>query len=85
MCRTTADAPSDVPSDVRQFTEIATAGQGGPASPPWSASHPYVNLYSQDKPAIATVTGNFRLTADGASADVRHIVLDFGTTSFPVL
>jgi benzoyl-CoA 2,3-dioxygenase component A len=79
------NAQSDVPSDVRQLTEIATAGQGGPASPPWSASHPYVNLYSQDKPAIATVTGNFRLTADGASADVRHIVLDFGTTAFPVL
>jgi len=79
------NAQADVPSDVRQLTEIATAGQGGPASPPWSASHPYVNLYSQDKPAIATVTGNFRLTADGASADVRHIVLDFGTTAFPVL
>jgi benzoyl-CoA 2,3-dioxygenase component A len=79
------NAQSDVPSDVRQLTEIATAGQGGPASPPWSASHPYVNLYSQDKPAIATVPGNFRLTADGASADVRHIVLDFGTTAFPVL
>ncbi|HKU86925.1 MAG TPA: benzoyl-CoA 2,3-epoxidase subunit BoxA, partial [Casimicrobiaceae bacterium] len=79
------NAQADVPSDVRQLTEIATAGQGGPASPPWSASHPYVNLYSQDKPAIATVTGNYRLTADGASADIRHIVLDFGTTAFPVL
>jgi benzoyl-CoA 2,3-dioxygenase component A len=31
------------------------------------------------------VAGNFRLTAADASADVRHIVLDFGTTSFPVL
>jgi benzoyl-CoA 2,3-epoxidase subunit A len=79
------NAQADVPSDVRQLTEIATAGQGGPASPPWSASHPYVNLYSQDKPAIATVTGNYRLTADGASADIRHIVVDFGTTAFPVL
>ena len=79
------NAQADVPSDVRQLTEIATAGQGGPASPPWSASHPYVNLYSQDKPAIATVTGNYRLTTDGASADIRHIVLDFATTAFPVL
>ncbi len=75
----------DVPNDVRQLTEIATAGQGGPASPPWSASHPYVNLYSQAKPAIATVAGNHRLTAAGASADIRHIVLDFGNTAFPVL
>ena len=79
------NAQADVPSDVRKLTEIATAGLGGPASPPWSASHPYVNLYSQDKPAIATVAGNYRLTADGASADIRHIVLDFGTTAFPVL
>ena len=75
----------DVPNDVRQLTEIATAGQGGPASPPWSASHPYVNLYSQAKPALATVTGNYRLTAQNASADIRHIVLDFGNTAFPVL
>ena len=78
-------AQVEVPSDVRELTEIATAGQGGPASPPWSASHPYVNLYSQAKPAIATVTGNFRLTAEHASADIRHLVLDFGQTAFPVL
>ena len=73
------------PREVRQQTEIATAGQGGTASPPWSASHPYVNLYSQAKPAIATVVGNYRLTADDASADIRHIVLDFANTAFPVL
>jgi benzoyl-CoA 2,3-dioxygenase component A len=78
-------APGDVPEEVRQLTEIATAGQGGAAAPPWSASHPYVNLYSQAKPAIAKVTGNYRLTADDASADIRHIVLDFGNTAFPVL
>lgn len=75
----------EVPSDVRELTEIATAGTGGPAAPPWSASHPYVNLYSLARPAIATVSGNFRLAAEGASADIRHIVLDFGTTAFPVL
>jgi benzoyl-CoA 2,3-dioxygenase component A len=78
-------APADVPEEVRQLTEIATAGQGGAAAPPWSASHPYVNLYSQAKPAIAKVTGNYRLTAEDASADIRHIVLDFGNTAFPVL
>ena len=78
-------AQIDVPTDVRQLTEIATAGQGGPASPPWSASHPYVNLYSQAKPALATVAGNYRLTGADASADIRHLVLDFGNTAFPVL
>ncbi|MBV8211129.1 MAG: benzoyl-CoA 2,3-epoxidase subunit BoxA [Burkholderiaceae bacterium] len=76
---------AEVPSDVRALTEIATAGQGGPSAPPWSASHPYVNLYSQGRPAVATVTGNYRLTDEGASADIRHIVLDFGTAAFPVL
>ena len=29
-------------------------------------------------PALATVSGNFALTAPGASSDIRHIVLDFG-------
>jgi benzoyl-CoA 2,3-epoxidase subunit A len=78
-------APGEVPQEVRALTEIATAGQGGPAAPPWSAAHPYVNLYTPGRPAIAKVTGNLRLTADDASADIRHIVLDFGTTAFPVL
>ena len=80
-----ANPEAEVPTEVRELTEVATAGQGGPASPPWSASHPYVNLYSIAKPAIATVAGNYRLTGEGASADVRHIVLDFGMIAFPVL
>ena len=37
----------------------------------------YVNLFTRGKPAIATVQGNFRITAPGASSDVRHIVLSF--------
>ena len=78
-------ATDGVPPEVRALHEIATAGQGGPGAPPWSASQPYVNLYSQARPAVATVTGNFRLTAETASADIRHLVLDFGTTAFPVL
>jgi len=78
-------ADSEVPAQVRELTEIATAGQGGAVAPPWSASHPYANLYSIAQPATATVTGNLRLTGEQASADVRHIVLDFGNTAFPVL
>jgi benzoyl-CoA 2,3-dioxygenase component A len=53
--------------------------------PPWSASHPYVNLYGQREPIAATVTGNFRVTDTGAGSDTHHIVLDFGATPFPVL
>ena len=82
---TAPEAAPDIPDDVRQLTEIATAGQGGAASAPWSAARPYVNLHARATPAIATVAGNHRLTADNASADIRHIVLDFGSTPFPVL
>src|SRR6185369_17246178 len=81
-----ADAPAaDMPADVARITSVATAGQGGDVPPPWSAAHPYVNLYTLAKPAIASVSGNFPLAADHASCDIRHIVLDFGGTAFPVL
>ncbi|MEO8136722.1 MAG: benzoyl-CoA 2,3-epoxidase subunit BoxA [Betaproteobacteria bacterium] len=78
-------ATPDIPRDVREQTDIATAGEGANAQPPWSAAHPCVNLYSIANPAVATVAGNYRLTAADASADIRHVVLDFGTTAFPVL
>jgi benzoyl-CoA 2,3-dioxygenase component A len=42
-------------------------------------------MHTLARPAVATVTGNFPLTGEGASSDIRHIVLDFGATSFPVL
>ena len=80
-----ADATAEIPGDVARITSVATAGQGGDMPPPWSAAHPYVNLYTVAKPAIATVTGNFRLAADDASCDIRHLVLDFGGAAFPVL
>lgn len=79
-----ATAPA-LPGDVAQIAAVASSGQGGIAPPPWSAAHPYVNLYPADRPALATVSGNFRLTAEDASSDIRHIVLDFGQTPFPVL
>jgi benzoyl-CoA 2,3-dioxygenase component A len=53
--------------------------------PPWSAAHPYINLYTLKSPVTATVAGNYRLTAPDAQSDIRHIVLDFGTQVFPVL
>ncbi len=78
-------AVAETPAEVQQITDVATSGHGGPALAPWSASHPYVNLYSPANPVTATVTGNYRLTAEGASSDIHHIVLDFGATPFPVL
>lgn len=80
-----ADAESAIPDEVRALTAAATAGQGAPVSAPWSAAQPCVNLYTPARPAIARITGNYRLTADDASADIRHLVLDFGSTAMPVL
>ena len=57
----------------------------GSTVPPWSAAHPYVNLYGHKAPITATVSGNFRVTELGTESDTHHIVLDFGGTPFPVL
>jgi benzoyl-CoA 2,3-epoxidase subunit A len=58
---------------------------GGRARPPVSASKPTVNLYPLAHPLEATVQGNYRLTAEQADADVRHIILDLGGEAFPIL
>lgn len=62
----------------------AHKGAGGKAVAPKSAAKPTINLYNLGKPAVAKVTGNFRLTKD-AGHDVRHIILDFGAQPFPYL
>ena len=79
------ETATETPDDVERIAAASTAGQGGTAPPPWSAAHPYVNLYGIHAPAVATVSGNFRLTAEDASSDIRHIVLDFGNLPMPVL
>lgn len=63
----------------------AHAGAGGHSSAPASAAKPTVNLFTISKPTTATVQGNYRLTAEESDGDVRHIILNFGSTSFPVL
>ncbi len=63
----------------------AHSGAGGKMKAPASAGEPRINLYDRSNPAKAKVTGNLRLTGDDASADIRHIILDLGTTPFPVL
>ena len=71
--------------EVEAILATAHTGAGGKSIAPASASKPGVNLFNRSKPAIATVTGNYRLTAPDADSDVRHIILDFGDTPFPVL
>ncbi|MEZ4257492.1 MAG: benzoyl-CoA 2,3-epoxidase subunit BoxA [Polyangiaceae bacterium] len=77
-------AEGSIPEEVRALTAEA-ARSSGVAPPPWSAAHPYVGLYGPERPAKATVTGVYRLTDEGAGSDIRHVILDFGKTAFPVL
>ena len=69
------DAGAQMPTTARRRRRAPSAAARRPqanaaVSPlpraPWSAAHPYVNLYTLKKPAIATVAGNFRLTATDA-------------------
>jgi benzoyl-CoA 2,3-dioxygenase component A len=61
------------------------SAQYGATVPPWSAAHPYTNLFSPKKPTTATVVGNFNCTEAGFASETHHIVLDFGAQPFPVL
>jgi benzoyl-CoA 2,3-dioxygenase component A len=87
-----ADAGSEADTSIEALDDAVAAllaeahsGAGGKAKAPASASKPSVNLYTLGKPAEATVQGNYRLTAEGADNDVRHIILDFDGHPFPVL
>ncbi|MBV8184196.1 MAG: benzoyl-CoA 2,3-epoxidase subunit BoxA [Hyphomicrobiales bacterium] len=72
-------------AEVEALIATAHGGTGGKAIAPLSAGRPFVNLFSRAKPAIATVTGNYRLTHADADSDVRHMILDFGDVPFPIL
>ncbi len=75
--------PSPTAGEDRMHTT-----QCGASVPPWSAAHPFTNLYgpkSATKSITATVTGNVRVTAVGREYDTHHVVLDFGAMPFPVL
>lgn len=85
QAETAGDDSAAIPEEVQRLTAEARAGQGGVAPAPWSAETPAMNLYTRQKPAVATVTGNHRLTDDAASGQIHHIILDFGNLPFPVL
>lgn len=74
-----------IDDDVQALIDSAHLGAGGKSVAPASAAKPSVNLFNRDKPAIATVTGNYRLTHEASDVDVHHIILDFGDAAFPVL
>lgn len=79
--------PSTVSLDPAQLAGFQSAHYGS-TLPPWSAAHPFANLYGPkaEQPfVVATVTGNARVTEVGKDYDTHHIVLDFGSMPFPVL
>jgi benzoyl-CoA 2,3-epoxidase subunit A len=86
---TVSAEPAPAPVDLSPAaTASGTALDGAQVSatrPPWSAAHPYTNLYDASSPVLATVTGNMRVTEVGREYDTHHIVLDLGKAPFPVL
>ena len=74
-----------IDDDVQALIDSAHKGVGGKSIAPASAAKPSVNLFNREKPIVATVTGNYRLTHENSDVDVHHIILDFGDTTFPVL
>ncbi len=85
------DAAPDVPPQplAREAGEDAfNVADCAATIPPWSAAHPYANLYgprAAGKSVVATVVGNVRVTEVGRDYDTHHIVIDFGAMPFPVL
>ena len=80
-----APAPASVPANESNAFKVADYAA---TIPPWSAAHPYVNLYgprAAGTTIMAAVAGNVRVTEVGRDYDTHHIVLDFGATPFPVL
>jgi benzoyl-CoA 2,3-dioxygenase component A len=73
------------PEDDTAVLDGLPSTSAGASIPPWSAAHPYVNLYTHKNPVTATVVGNYRVTGEDTESDIHHIVLDFGTATFPVL
>ncbi len=63
----------------------AHKGAGGASRAPDTAAKPTINLHNLGAPATAVVQGNYRITDEQSDSDVRHIVLDFQGTPFPVL
>lgn len=80
----TQDSARTDPAQLERFH----SGQYASNLPPWSAAHPFTNLYgpkAAESCVWATVTGNARVTEVGREYDTHHVVLDFGSMPFPVL
>ena len=76
---------SELDEAVLNLLNDAHEGAGGITKAPSSATTPSLNLYTIKNPVTARVQGNFRLTAETADGDVRHIIIDLADQAFPVL
>lgn len=79
---------TDKSSTLGSIEALKSSVARGSTVPPWSAAHPYTNLYgpkAERKTVTATVVGNARVTEAGHDYDTHHIVLDFANEPFPVL
>ncbi len=81
---TASESLDAIESEASQILEIAHSTEGK-VLPPFSAAHPFINIYTRERPAIAKIAGNYRITDVDSESDIHHIVLDFGSTTFPVL
>lgn len=82
------DASAAAPVISEPAPSALSTTQYSSVVPPWSAAHPYTNLYGPrcpERSVSARVVGNHRVTEAGTDYDTHHIVLDFGSTPFPVL
>ena len=77
--------PTTPAAPVEPGTQAFRSAQYGATVPPWSAAHPYTNLFPPKSPTTATVVGNFNCTEAGFENETHHVVLDFGSMPFPVL
>lgn len=83
-----ASDKSDDTASNQKTEALPLQGHIGATLPPWSAAHPYTNIYgpkAAEKFVSATVAGNVRVTEVGKDYDTHHVVLDFGALPFPVL
>ncbi len=80
-----AESNAEDAAAPEENVQVNAATSATSVVPPWSAAHPYINLYTLKNPVTATVAGNYRLTAPDAQSDIHHIVLDFGNQMFPIL
>jgi benzoyl-CoA 2,3-dioxygenase component A len=80
---TEASSASVIGSGVQ--SDVFKSAAYGATVPPWSAAHPYTNLYGPKTPTTATVVGNVQVNEAGTSNETHHIVLDLGHMPFPVL